>query len=160
TTPGMLLDLGGIAKGYAADESLKLLKEKFGITRALVAAYGDIACGDPPPGEDAWTVEIAPISKNQKQRSVKLANAAVSTSGDLEQFVVINGVRYSHILDPKTGLGLTGRRSVTVIAPKGITADSMTKAVSVLPPEQALKLVEDTPSAAAYIVVLDKDERP
>ena len=64
------------------------------------------------------------------------------------------------VLDPKTGLGLTGRRSVTVIAPNGTTADSMTKGVSVLPPEQALKLVEDTPGAAAYIVILDKDEKP
>jgi thiamine biosynthesis lipoprotein len=160
TTPGMQLDLGGIAKGYAADEALKLLKEKFGITRALVGAYGDIACGDPPPGKDAWSVEIAPISKNQKARTLNLANAAVSTSGDLEQFVVIKGVRYSHVLDPRTGLGLTGQRSVTVIAPKGITADSMTKAVSILPPAEALKLVEETPGAAAYIVVLDKDEKP
>jgi FAD:protein FMN transferase len=160
TTPGMQLDLGGIAKGYAADEALKLLKEKFGITQALVGAYGDITCGDPPPGKEAWNVEIAPISKSQKVRTVKLANAAVSTSGDLEQFVVINGLRYSHIVDPKTGLGLTGRRSVTVIAPKGITADSMTKAVSILPSDQALKLVEETPGAAAYIVILDKDEKP
>jgi thiamine biosynthesis lipoprotein len=160
TTPGMQLDLGGIAKGYAADEALKLLKTKFGITQALVGAYGDIACGDPPPGKEAWSVEIAPIAKNQKIRYVNLANAAVSTSGDLEQFVVINGVRYSHVLDPKTGLGLTGSRSVTVIAPQGVTADSMTKAVSVLPLDQALKLVEDTPGAAAYLVVLDKDQKP
>jgi thiamine biosynthesis lipoprotein len=159
-TPGMQLDLGGIAKGYAADEALKLLREKFGIKQALVAAYGDITCGDPPPGKDGWVVDIAPIAKGQKPRTLKLANAAVSTSGDLEQFVEIGGVRYSHVLDPKTGLGLTGRRSVTVIAPSGITADSMTKAVSVLPPEQGLKLVEDTPGAAAYIVVLDKDEKP
>jgi thiamine biosynthesis lipoprotein len=159
-TPGMQLDLGGIAKGYAADEALKLLREKFGIKQALVAAYGDIACGDPPPGKDGWTVEIAPIAKSQKSRTLTLANAAVSTSGDLEQFVEIKGVRYSHILDPKTGLGLTGRQSVTVIAPRGITADSMTKAVSVLPPEKALKLVEDTPGAACYIVILDKDEKP
>ncbi|VTT96799.1 family lipoprotein : Membrane-associated lipoprotein involved in thiamine biosynthesis OS=Singulisphaera acidiphila (strain ATCC BAA-1392 / DSM 18658 / VKM B-2454 / MOB10) GN=Sinac_2716 PE=4 SV=1: ApbE [Gemmataceae bacterium] len=160
TTPGMQLDLGGIAKGYAADEALKLLKEKFGITRALVAAAGDIACGDPPPGKDFWSVDVAPIAKSQKPRTLNLANAAVSTSGDLEQFVVINGVRYSHVLDPKTGLGLTGRRSVTVVAPNGTTADSMTKAVSVLQPEQAMKLVEDTPGAAAYIVVLGADEKP
>ena len=160
TTPGMQLDLGGIAKGFAADEVLKLLREKFAIKSGLVGAYGDIACGDPPPGKDAWTVDIAPIAKSQKPRTLSLANAAVSTSGDLEQFVVINGVRYSHVLDPKTGLGLTGRRSVTVIAPNGATADSMTKAVSVLPAEQALKLVEDTPGAAAYIVILDKDEKP
>jgi len=160
TTPGMLLDLGGIAKGYAADEALKLLKEKFGIAQALVGAFGDIACGDAPPGKEAWSVEIAPIAKGQKVRTLNLANAAVSTSGDLEQFVVINGVRYSHVLDPKTGLGLTGRRSVSVIAPQGVTADSMTKAVSVLPPDRALKLVENTPGAAAYIVILDKDEKP
>jgi thiamine biosynthesis lipoprotein len=160
TTPGMLLDLGGIAKGYAADAALKLLKDKFGITRALVGAYGDIACGDAPPGKEAWSVDIAPIAKNQKPRHLNLVNAAVSTSGDLEQFVVINGVRYSHVLDPKTGLGLTGQRSVTVIAPNGTTADSMTKAVSVLPQEQALKLIEDIQGAATYIVILDKDEKP
>jgi FAD:protein FMN transferase len=160
TTPGMQLDLGGIAKGYAADEALKLLREKFGIKQALVAAAGDIACGDPPPGKDGWVVDIAPIAKGQKPRTLKLANAAVSTSGDLEQFVEIGGVRYSHVLDPKTGLGLTGRRSVTVIAQNGTTADSMTKAVSVLPTEQGLKLVENTPGAACYIVVLDAREKP
>jgi len=160
TTPGMLLDLGGIAKGYAADQALKLLRDKFGITSALVAASGDIACGDAPPGKDAWVIDIAPISKSQRPRTLHLANAAVSTSGDLEQFVVIGGVRYSHVLDPRTGLGLTGRRSVTVIAPNGITADSMTKAVSVLDREKALRLVEDTPGAAAYIVTLDPDEKP
>jgi thiamine biosynthesis lipoprotein len=159
-TPGMQLDLGGIAKGYAADEVLKLLRTKFGIKQALVAASGDIACGDPPPGKEGWTVEIAPIAKSQNPRTLTLANAAVSTSGDLEQFVVIKGVRYSHVLDPKTGLGLTGRRSVTVIARNGTTADSMTKAVSILPPEKALKLVEETPGAACYIVILDKDEKP
>lgn len=159
-TPGMQLDLGGIAKGYAADEALKLLRDKFGIKQSLVAASGDITCGDAPAGKDGWEVEIAPIAKSQKPRTLTLANASVSTSGDLEQFVEIKGVRYSHVLDPNTGLGLTGRRSVTVIAPNGITADSMTKAVSVLPPEQALKLVEETPKAACYIVILDKDEKP
>jgi len=159
-TPGMQLDFGGIAKGYAADEVLKLLREKFNMKVALVAASGDIACGDAPPLTDGWKVDIAPISKNQKPRTLTLRNAAVSTSGDLEQFVEIKGVRYSHVLDPRTGLGLTGRRSVTVIAPNGTAADSMTKAVSVLPPERALKLIEDTPGAAAYIVILDKDEKP
>jgi thiamine biosynthesis lipoprotein len=158
-TPGMQLDLGGIAKGYAADEALKLLREKHGITRALVAASGDIACGDPPPDKDGWMVDIAPIAKGQKPRTLKLANAAVSTSGDLEQFVVINGVRYSHIVDPRTGLGLTGRRSVTVIAKQGITADSTTKAVMLLPPAKGLALVEAKDGAAAYIVIVGTDEK-
>jgi len=155
--PGMQLDLGGIAKGYAADAALRLLREKFGIKAALVAAAGDITCGDPPPDKDAWTVDIAPIAKGQKPRSLKLANAAVSTSGDLEQFVEIGGVRYSHIVDPKTGLGITGRRSVTVIAKHGVTADSMTKAVMLMPREKALDLVERTPGAAAYTVIVGKD---
>lgn len=158
-TAGMQLDLGGIAKGYAADEALKLLREKFGVTRALVAASGDIACGEPPPDKDAWTVDIAPIAKGQAPRRLLLKNAAVSTSGDLEQFVEINGVRYSHIVDPRTGLGLTGRRSVTVIAGKGITADSMTKAVMLMPPEKAMALVRATEGAAAYIAIVGKDEQ-
>jgi thiamine biosynthesis lipoprotein len=158
-TPGMRLDLGGIAKGYAADEALKLLREEHGITRALVAAAGDIACGDPPPGKGHWAVDIAPIARGQKPRPLRLANAAVSTSGDLEQFVEIGGVRYSHIVDPKTGLGLTGRRSATVIAPKGITADGLTKAVMVLPAGAGLSLVEDTPGAAAYLAAVGPDER-
>jgi thiamine biosynthesis lipoprotein len=158
-TPGMQLDLGGIAKGYAADEALKVLSEKFGVTRALVAAAGDISCGDPPPEKDAWAVDIAPIARGQKPRALRLANAAVSTSGDLEQFVEINGVRYSHVVDPKTGVGVTGRRSVTVVAKKGITADSMTKAVMLLPRERAFALVEATDGAAAYVVVVGKVEK-
>ena len=156
---GMQLDLGGIAKGYAADAALKVLKDKHGITRALVAASGDITCGDPPPGKEAWAVDIAPIAKGQKPRALKLANAAVSTSGDIEQFVEIKGVRYSHVVDPKTGLGMTGRRSVTVIAPNGVTADSMTKAVMLMPPEKGMALVEATPGAAAYVVVVGEGEK-
>lgn len=158
--PGMRLDLGGIAKGYAADEALVLLKDKFRLTRALVAAYGDITCGDAPPDADGWIVDIAPLSKSQKPRTLKLVNQAVSTSGDLEQFVEIGGIRYSHVLDPKTGLGLTGRRSATVIAKKGIQADSLTKAASVLPPDKALALIDATDGAATFIVVKATDAAP
>lgn len=159
-TPGMQLDLGGIAKGYAADQALHLLKDKHGITRALVAAGGDITCGDPPPGKDAWAVDIAPIAKSQKPRHLKLANASVSTSGDIEQFVEIGGVRYSHIVDPKTGLGLTGRRSVTVVARTGTAADSMTKAVMLMPAGTGMALVEATDGAAAFVVAVGPDETP
>ena len=155
--PGMRLDLGGIGKGYAADEGLAVLR-KFGITRALVAASGDIAVGDPPPDADAWIVEIAPLGKGMPTRRVKLTNAAVSTSGDLFQFVEIGGVRYSHVLDPRTGLGLTGRRSVTVIARHGIQADSLSKAASVLPPEKSLALIDSIDGAATYIAVKESDD--
>jgi thiamine biosynthesis lipoprotein len=151
-TPRMLLDLGGIAKGYAADEMLAVLKQH-GITQALAALGGDIAVGDSPPGTAGWKIDVAPLTKAKPTRTLSLANAAVSTSGDAEQYTLINGVRYSHIVDPRTGLGQTGRRSVTVVARHGITSDSMTKAVALLEPDKALALIEQSPAAAALIVL-------
>jgi FAD:protein FMN transferase len=131
--PGMQLDLGGIAKGYAADEALQTLKH-FGITQALVAAGGDIAIGAAPPDTEGWVVGIAPLEKpnTRPTRYLILHNAAVSTSGDAEQYVEIDGKRYSHIVDPHTGLGLVGRMSVTVVGPNGLTVDPLTKTVCVL----------------------------
>ncbi len=158
--PGMRLDFGGIGKGYAADEVLQLFKRDFGINAALVAAAGDITCGDAPPGELGWDVEIAPLRKGDPPRRLVLANASVSTSGDLEQVAVVGGVRYSHLLDPKTGLGLTGRRNVTVITPTGTTADSATKAASVLPANEALKVIGKIPGGEALIVTQLDDARP
>ena len=93
--PGMLLDLGGIGKGYAADEALKVIGAE-GITSALVAASGDIVVSKAPPGRDGWVVDIAPLPGARETRQLLLVNAAVSTSGDAEQFVEIAGVRYSH----------------------------------------------------------------
>jgi thiamine biosynthesis lipoprotein len=149
--PGMQLDLGGIAKGYAADAALAVLK-KHGMSRALVAAGGDIAVSGPPPGAEGWTVGIAPLlDPNEKpKRSLLLHDAAVSTSGDAEQHVEIGNKRYSHIIDPRTGMALVGRQSLTVVADHGITADSMTKIVCVLGPEKGLPIIDATPSVAAY----------
>ena len=150
--PGMQLDLGGIAKGYAADEALAAMKP-FGIHRALVAAGGDIAVHGAPPGTDGWKIDIAPLPGTKDRRRLLLKDAAVSTSGDAEQFAVIDGVRYSHIVDPRTGLGLTGQRSVTVIARKGIDSDSLTKVASILPAEKAFKLMEEREGVETLIVV-------
>lgn len=155
-TPGMQLDLGGIAKGYAADQMLATLR-RYGITQALIAAGGDVAVADPPPQETGWKVDVAPLSKDKPQYSLRLANAAVSTSGDSQQFTIINGVRYSHIVDPRIGLGITGRRSVTVVAKNGITSDSMTKAVMLMDPAKALELIEATPETATLIITLNDD---
>lgn len=158
--PGMRLDFGGVGKGFAADEVLKLLKRDFAIASALVAAAGDITCGDAPPGTTGWSVEIAPLRKGGPKRTLTLANASVSTSGDLEQVAVIRGIRYSHVLNPKTGLGLTGRRSVTVIARDGTTADSATKGASVLPADRALAFVAKLSGAEALIVTQADDAKP
>jgi thiamine biosynthesis lipoprotein len=149
---GMQLDLGGIAKGYAADEALAVLK-KHGITRALVAAGGDIAVSGPPPDSPGWTVGIGPLEDPGKkpERFLILKHAAVSTSGDAEQHVEIDGKRYSHIVDPRTGLGLIGRQSVTVVAPRGIQSDSLTKVVSVLGPQRGLAIVDKMDGVAALV---------
>ena len=151
--PGMQLDLGGIAKGYAADEALAVLK-KNGVRRALVAAGGDIAASGPPPDAEGWTVGIAPLENpdGKPSRYLVLKNAAVSTSGDAEQHVEIDGKRYSHIVDPRTGSGLIGRQSVTVVAPKGILADSLTKVVSVLGPARGFEVIDRVEGVASYVV--------
>jgi len=148
--PGMRLDLGGIAKGYAADEILAVL-QKHGITRALAAAGGDIAVADAPPDKESWVIDIEPLPGTKEKRSLKLKNAAVSTSGDSQNFVVIDGVRYSHIVDPRTGIGLTGSRLVTVIAKKGIQSDPLTKLAAVLPPDQVLPILEKIDGVSACL---------
>ena len=156
--PGMKLDLGGIAKGYAADEALAVIR-RLGITRALVRGSGDIVAGDAPPGQTGWKVGIAPLNPDDPpQQFLWIANQAVSTSGDSRQHLIAAGKRYSHILDPQTGYGVTRRGSVTVIAPRGIAADSLASAVSVLGPERGLKLIEATKDAAALVVTEENGE--
>jgi thiamine biosynthesis lipoprotein len=141
--PGMRLDLGGIAKGYAADEALRVL-HTFGIRRALIAASGDLVLGDPPPGAKGWRVELAgsDASGGTPAAIVHLANRAVATSGDLYQRVEINGLRYSHIVDPFTCLGMTNHALATVIARDGMTADSIATTATIASRAAALQLAE------------------
>lgn len=170
---GMLLDLGGIAKGFAADEAMQVLKQQ-GIRSALVAAGGDIVVSNAPPQKRGWTVAILSpqtnaVSSDQANHSspdksdgqlandgqttnLMLANAAVSTAGDAEQFVEIGGVRYSHIVDPKTGIGLIGQSSVTVVARRGIDSDGVDTAANVLGAERGMQLINSTPGTAALMV--------
>jgi thiamine biosynthesis lipoprotein len=149
---GMKLDLGGIAKGYALDEEIKVLKSK-GVTRALVSGGGDMAISNPPPGQKGWCVEIAPldITNAPAPRFVRLANAGLATSGDMFQRLEIEGKRYSHIVDPHTGIGLTDHSLVTVIASSCMIADSLSKVVSVLGPEKGVQFIEACPDAEAEV---------
>lgn len=149
----MRLDLGGIAKGYAADVALAVLK-KNGVSRAMIDASGDIVLGDSPPNTCGWKIGIS-SSDDQKgkiDRYLLLHNMAVATSGDALQHVVIDGKRYSHIVDPRTGLGLTDQSRVTVIASDGSTADSLASAISVLGPEKGIKLINNKPGTACLIL--------
>ncbi|MCU0876195.1 MAG: FAD:protein FMN transferase [Pirellulaceae bacterium] len=148
----MRLDLGGIAKGFAADEALAALGRQ-GISRALVRASGDVVVGNPPPGQKGWPVGIAPLDPNEPPRKiVRLRNRAISTSGDSRQHLVVGGRRYSHVIDPRTGRGVSGRSSTSVIARHGIEADSLATAISVLGIESGMKLVAKRPGVEAYLV--------
>jgi thiamine biosynthesis lipoprotein len=160
TVPGMLLDLGGIAKGYAGDEAIKVLRDH-GINSGLFEAGGDIVVSNAPPGKEGWDIELIGLGVSPERNlshsssgetpkpqsdkpfdGVVLHDAAISTSGDTVQFVEINGVRYSHVIDPRTGLGLTEHRMATVIAPRGITTDSQSKAVTILPEPDGAALLK------------------
>jgi thiamine biosynthesis lipoprotein len=150
--PNMRLDLGGIAKGYAADEGVKAAIAA-GVSRVLVRASGDIVAGEAPPGERGWRVGIAPLNPDEPpQRFVEISHCGISTSGDARQHLVINGRRYSHIIDPRSGECVAGRSSVTVIAPRGIVADALATAASVLGPEKALSACERFPGAELLMV--------
>ena len=129
----MQLDLGGIAKGFAVDEAMKTLKANC-IHRAFVAASGDILTSGPPIGHEGWRVLIRNVDQfgNVYPHTVHLKHQALSTSGDTEQFVKINGRRYSHIVDPRTGYGLTHRIQVVVVSEASAKSDSHATAISVL----------------------------
>lgn len=149
---GMRLDLGGIAKGYAIDEALKVLRRR-GIAMALVDAGGDVGLGDPPPDKPYWMIGVAALEPNSPpSRYLQLSRVAVATSGDTWQHVEIDGRRYSHIVDPHTGIGLTDHSSVTIVAPNATAADALASAVSVMGPERGIAMVDATPGAAAFIV--------
>ena len=136
---GMQLDLGGIAKGFAAEKAVGVLKAR-GLSRSMVSLAGDIAVGDapPPPGEAGWRIKVAgeqgtkEAGPDDGSETLVLTNVCVSTSGDAEQFVEIEGRRYSHIVDPRTGLGTEGGVSVTVVHTSGAVADALPTAACVL----------------------------
>lgn len=135
---GMRLDLGGIAQGYAADRCLELLR-KNGIRKAMVDAGGDLALGDAPPGERGWSIalpdhgfELTSRQAGKMPQTLRLANCGITTSGASYRFLEVEGKRYSHLVDPRTGWGLTHHTLVTVQAPNATSADAWATALSVL----------------------------
>jgi thiamine biosynthesis lipoprotein len=138
--PGMRIDLGGIAKGYILGEALAVLRAH-GLSSALIEAGGDIVVGDPPPGRTAWTIALGGADTT-------VATTAVSTSGTGEQFVTMAGVRYAHVVDPRTGLGVTAARTVTVMAADASVADALATALVVLGPERGAGVAARFPGVA------------
>ena len=156
--PGIRFDFGGIVPGYVAQRLIDFLKTKK-INIALVDASGDIGMSDAPPGKDGWTIGInLPESKNEIwDKKLELKNFAVSTSGDVYRYTINNGIKYSHIIDPGTGYGVTSQRNVTVITKYGADADWLATACSILPIKKALGLAKK--EHAAILIAILKDEK-
>ena len=156
--PAMRLDVGGLAIGYVTDQVRDAVAAA-GCPRVLVDGGGEVSVGDPPPGKDGWRVAIQSLRSPDEAAGqyVLLRNACVTSSGDTRRFVELGGKRYSHILDPKTGLGLTRRIGATIICPDGMTADALDTAVCVLGPEKGIELIDRTRDAAGRITTIDGD---
>lgn len=155
TVKGMSLDLGGIAKGYAVDKAIEAV-QKLGALGAMVDLGGNIRCfGTPPQGRDKWFVGLQdPNTDNAAGLLLKLrlSHESVATSGDYQQFAIIDGKKQSHIIDRRTGKGAEGLSSVTIIAPNATDADALSTAVTVLGPQKGLELIESMPDTAAILV--------
>ncbi|MHC4075839.1 MAG: FAD:protein FMN transferase [Planctomycetota bacterium] len=156
---GMKLDLGGIAKGYGIDKAVEIMQTK-GCLGGMVDVGGDIRCfGRPPKGRKSWLIGLRDPQRTDElfdtTRSLlilKLSDMAIATSGDYRRFALIDGQKFSHIIDTKTGLGKGKLSSVTVIAPNATDADALATAVSVMGPEKGLALIESIPDTEAVLI--------
>ena len=149
---GMQLDLGGIGKGYAADGIFEIF-ESHGIHSALVDLGGDIRVSNPPPERAHWVMAFSYIDQNgtEQLQKIKLKKGAVATSGDRYQFVEIDGVRYSHIIDPRTGMALSDRVQVTVIAKDATSADAFASAFGVLGFDEVKERFNEWPTLEVFM---------
>lgn len=149
---GMRIGFGGIGKGYAA-EMAKQLMIREGVKGGVVNASGDLTTWGNQPDGKQWTIGIAdPNHKNKTFSSLNISNMAVATSGDYEKFVMIGGRRYSHTINPKTGLPVTGIKSVTIIAPNAELADSLATPVTVMGVKVGLDLINQLKGIACVII--------
>src|SRR5882672_223933 len=153
---GVQIDLGGIAKGYAVDNCVALLKAR-GVKEALVMAGGDSRVLGDKRGRP-WMIGIRdPRQKDTVVATLPLADAAISTSGDYERYFEADGVRYHHILDPRTGLPATGVRSVTIVGPDATTTEGISKSVFIMGPERGIRFVESLAGIDAVVIDGDGD---
>ena len=151
---GMRVGLGGIAKGYGVDRAIAVLRAH-GVEPASVDAGGDMKLLGKKDGE-LWEIAIKhPRDRERAIAVLRLTNRCVVTSGDYERFFEIDGKRFHHIIDPRTGYPTTGCMSATVVAPNAEYADALATAMCVLGPESGLKLIESLPRVEALLVGMD-----
>ncbi len=155
--PGTRIDLGGIGKGYAVDKAVEVLKGR-GITSALVNLGGNIYALGHPPGAVGWKIGVQhPRERDILLGYLELENVGVATSGDYERFFTVDGQRYSHIIDPRTGRPVQEVISVTVTADNATEADALSTGVFILGPERGMELLEDREGAGGIIAYEDDD---
>ena len=154
--PGMRLDVGGIGQGYAVDEAAVVLKQA-GIQSFLLDLGGDVLAGSPPPDRpEGWRIDVGSGTNSRTDPAdtlvVLLKNAAITTSGDTYRRLDIDGRRYSHIMNPRSGLGLRHFVRATVMAPEGYRADALTKVFSVVSPQKRRSLARRFPDVKIWII--------
>lgn len=149
---GMRIGFGGIGKGYAAEMAKRLMIQE-GVKSGIVNASGDLTTWGLQPDGKQWTIGIAdPNYKNRPFSYLNISNMAVATSGDYEKFVMIDGKRYSHTINPHTGLPVTGIKSVTIIAPNAEIADALATPVTVMGVKVGLDLINQIKGIACVII--------
>lgn len=154
---GMRIGFGGIGKGYGADRA-KLVLQQLGIRSGIVNAAGDLITWGTQIGGHAWTVGIAdPEQTDRPFSALKISDMAIATSGSYEKYVTINGKRYSHTIDPKTGLPVSGVKSVSIICPSAELADALATPVVVMGVKVGLELINQIKQVAC--IVIDDDDR-
>lgn len=149
---GMRIGFGGIGKGYAAERAKLILQQK-GVTSGIVNAAGDLTAWGFQPDGKPWTIGIAdPNTARQAFSYFDITNTSVATSGNYEKFITINGQKYSHTIDPKTGLPVTGIKSVTIISPNAELADAMATPVMIMGTKAGLDMINQVKGMAAIII--------
>ncbi|MFC4209690.1 FAD:protein FMN transferase [Pedobacter lithocola] len=154
---GMRIGFGGIGKGYAADRC-KAVLQNLGIENGIVNAAGDLTTWGSQPNGNLWTVGIADPEQTERPFSaLNISNMAIATSGNYEKFVTINGKRYSHTIDPKTGLPVSGIKSVSIICPSAELADALATPVTVMGVKVGIELINQIKHVAC--IVIDDNDR-
>lgn len=153
---GMKLDPGGIAKGYTADQMMNFLNS-IGFHQVLIDAGGDVVLGEAPPGSNGWRIIIPAHDKAGKEIKLEyeLENVAITNSGDLYQYIEQDGIRYSHIIDPRTGTGVPQRTSVTVVGNKGVLVDALATTLNILSADDGMALIDHRDGYHARIEIHD-----
>ncbi len=154
---GLKINVSGIATGYLIDRAMEVLRKQ-GITSALIDIGGDVIVSNPPPGSSGWKIDVAGLNKSDETQSrIVISNQAVTTSGDLNQFTEIDGIRYSHLIDPTTGTPIPMRISATVIAKRAIDADAAATAIAVLGIQKATPILDSLPIDSVLVLEQEPD---